>query len=84
MEFFRSRKEQIEKDFLAQIAKKLKREGTSLSKQARIAIKEELKNAAMVGAAEERHRILEILRRNGSVMPNEICSIGVLAVLGYE
>lgn len=81
---FRSRKEQIEKDFLGRVAKVMKAQGNPLNRPARSVMREELRSAAMVGAAEERYRILKMIRENGSITPEQICERSVLSVLGYE
>lgn len=81
---FRSRKEQIEKDFLGRIAKVMRAQGNPLNRPARSVMREELRSAAMVGAAEERYRTLKMLRENGTVTADQICERSVLNVLGYE
>lgn len=81
---FRSRKQQIEKDFLGRISRVMKARGVPLSRHARSVIREELKSAAMVGAAEERYRTLRIIRESGTATAEQICQKSVLSVLGYE
>lgn len=81
---FRSRKEQIEKDFLGRISKVMKAQGTPLNRPARSVIREELRSAAMVGAAEERFRVLRLIKESGVITPEQVCEQPVLAVLGYE
>ena len=80
---FRSRKAQIESDFLGQIVKALKEDNCVLTRKARKVIKEELRSAAMVGAAEERWRALNIVSHDSDAA-HKITSQSVLAVLGYE
>jgi hypothetical protein len=85
----RSRKEQIEKDFLARLVRSLKAADIPINAKGRALIKETLKSSAMVGACEERSRTLELLRlEDGSStareIEQEICKRGVLDVLGYE
>jgi len=79
---FRSRKAQIESDFLSRIIETLKADNCPVSRKARRVIKEELRSAAMVGAAEERHRTLKLA--GNSPIAREIVSQSVLSVLGYE
>lgn len=85
---FANRKEQIEKGFLPRILRALRAEGFDVSRKRKLraVIKDELKGAAMVGAAEERGRNLCIIRpidetRN---VEQEIISRSVLDVLGYK
>jgi hypothetical protein len=85
MKEFRTRKEQIEKDFLGRLMRDLKRDGCTLTRKARSLIREELKSAAMVGAVEERRRTLKILQTyDSSVAAHKIVGESVLQVLGYE
>jgi hypothetical protein len=81
MKTFRTRREQIETEFLA----------TCLKTPTRKVIKAELKGAAMVGACEERDRVLTIIRGSWCLtdaakrdLIDAIISKGVLDVLGYE
>jgi hypothetical protein len=78
---FRSRKEQI-------LAFK-KELGWKLTPRHHAQLAQVLRDAAMVGAAEERLRTLNILKKYSSVvdattLSHEICSKSVLTVLGYE
>lgn len=44
-----------------------------------------VRGAALIGAASERDRTLEILKKHGLTdLVNEICSVGVLQVMGYK
>ena len=75
---YKTRKHQIEKDFLPRC----------LEEPTRRVIKAELRGAAMVGAAEERSRTLKILRDAGNhpalaEIAERIMAMGVLEVLGY-
>lgn len=82
---FESRKEQIEKEFLRNLSAELKEAGHTLSRKQRTVIKRWLRDAAMVGAAEERSRALELTRRYGATMAETaITVVPVLKVLGYE
>lgn len=81
---FRSRKDQIEKDFLRRLVQDLKRLGCPVTRRGRELIKTELRDAAMVGAAEERSRDLRLIRQRGLFAADEIVKQPVLAVLGYE
>ena len=76
---FRTRREQIEKDFLPHCMKN----------PTRAVIKEELKGAAMVGACEERDRTLRIIdsltdEHLKRLLSDQITAVGVLQVIGYE
>ena len=77
---FRSRKAQIESDFLPRIIESI---GCNVSRKTRRIIKEELKAAAMVGAAEERWRTLKMIDQT-SQLAHDIVKQPVLSVLGYE
>ena len=79
-----SRKKQIEKEFLGHIAKVMKERGVPLDRYARTLIKQELRGAAMVGAAEERFRTLRLIKEKGVINARDVCAEGVLSVLGYE
>jgi len=79
----RSRKKQIEKDFLPQLSIALKKAGCPINREGRALIKAELRSAAMVGAAEERWRTLNIVGRDNAVA-GEIVKQGVLTILGYD
>jgi len=86
-----NRKKQIERQFLRRILKALRAEGHSPTPMLKLLLKSELCNAAMVGACEERNRILDYLRAGSApryISPNEvdrfIVSRGVLEVLGYN
>ncbi len=73
---YESRREQIEA-FAVQVEKK----ETPLA--------DALRDAAMVGACEDRARTLELIRRNVDAstcrkLVKEICNTSVLEVLGYE
>lgn len=82
-ETFRTRKEQIEQDFLRRLVRDLKAAGCPLNAKGRALVKEELKGAAMVGAAEERSRTLRLLSHDQQTA-RAIVVESVLAVLGYE
>lgn len=76
---YKTRRDQIEKDFLPQC----------LKDPTRRVIKKELRGAAMVGACEERERTLGIIERAcgdllRDALVREITSVGVLEVLGYK
>lgn len=80
-----TRKEQIEKGFMSTLSRDLKALGFPLSRKAKQLIKQELRDAAMVGACEERDRTLKLLRDR--ISPHLLSSITdepVLKVLGYE
>ena len=83
---FKSRKEQIEKDFLKSLLRRMKEAGCVINEKGELLIKEELKSAAMVGAYEERSRILKIVAaHNGDVaIRHAITAEHTLKVLGYE
>lgn len=82
-ESFRTRKEQIEKDFLRRLARDLKTAGCPLNTKGRALVKRELRGAAMVGAAEERSRTLRVVKHD-QVTVRAIVAISILEVLGYE
>ena len=79
----RTRKEQIEKDFAVSIWRMFRMEGVPLSRRMRRKIREELKGAAMVGAAEERHRTLNMIHYD-PVLTQRVVKDSVLKVLGYQ
>jgi len=83
---FTNRKKQIEKDFLPKLMRDLKVAGCSVNRKGRALIKKELRDAAMVGACEERSRTLRMLGENPDhkELARAITKQGVLAVLGYE
>lgn len=83
MQQFKNRKEQIEKDFAARLFRDLKNIGCPLTAKGRRLVKEELKSSAMVGAFEERHRVLKFESMN-SRLRELITEPSVLSVLGYE
>lgn len=84
MKEYRNRKEQIEKDFNRELIRILKEEGIGyFNRRQHAAIKKALRNAAMVGAAEERYRTLQMQSLNNGIR-NAICEKSILAVLGYE
>ncbi len=81
---YRTRKEQIEKEFARELRRVLKAEGIGyLNAAQNRAIRKALRDAAMVGAAEERHRILQIESLN-SRHQELIVEPSILKVLGYE
>lgn len=81
---FRTRKEQIETDFKRELVRVLKEEGIGyFNRRQHAAMKEALRCAAMVGAFEERHRILTMESLNSGIR-NAITERSVLSVLGYE
>lgn len=83
----RTRKEQIEKDFVPRLVRALQESGSTIYKEGVRHIESVLRSAAMVGACEERDRTLAILRKqDGETAPivDEITSKGVLDVLGYD
>ena len=83
VENFRSRKEQIEKDFARELRRVLKQEGIGYFNRAQnAAIRKALRDAAMVGATEERYRTLKIV--NDHDLRKKIVEQSVLTVLGYE
>lgn len=81
-----SRREQIEKDFLRDLMRDLRVAGVNVTRQSRERIKDALRDAAMVGACEERHRTLKYLQSKHADpdIGRAIMSRGVLSVLGYE
>lgn len=82
---FRSRKEQIEKEFVRDLVDRLERDGIVIRTRQRSALKKTLKDAAMVGACEERYRTLKLIREGvGDSLGTRITEIPVLVVLGYE
>lgn len=82
-EEFRTRKEQIEKGFLPQLMRDLKAAGCPLNAKGRALVKKELRDAAMVGACEERYRTLRFLQHDQTTA-RVITNTSVLSVLGYE
>lgn len=83
---FKNRKEQIEKEFAPRLRAKLKEEGVGyLNRAQRRAINDALRDAAMVGACEERTRALELIRRyDAPLVATAITVVPVLTVLGYN
>jgi hypothetical protein len=80
-QYYRTRKEQI--------AAFKRRLCWKLSRKQHAQLSQVLRDAAMVGAAEERFRTLQILKQYQSVvdartLSHEICAKSMLAVLGYE
>lgn len=86
MRIFKTRKEQIENDFYVAIVRQLKADGDNVSARARKVIRGELRDAAMVGAAEERSRTLGIISVVSDLghLAKAITGQSVLRVLGYE
>lgn len=81
---FKNRKEQIEKEFAKDLRAELKAEGVGyFTPKQRKAINTALRYAAMVGAVEERSRILKFESMN-SRLRELITEPSVLSVLGYE
>lgn len=73
-----SRKEQIEKGFMRELP-------SGLDRKLRKHIRDRLRDAAMVGACEERDRTLKLLRdRISPHLLNSITADPVMKVLGYE
>lgn len=84
MKEFKNRKEQIEKEFARDLRAELKEEGIGYFTRAQNnSIKKALRYAAMVGACEERYRILQFESLN-SRLRELIVEPSVLSVLGYE
>ena len=79
MSTFRTRREQIEKDFLPRCLKTPNRK----------VVRDELRDAAMVGACEERERTMRIIENSACLSADKrqlissICKTSVLSVLGY-
>src|SRR6266404_2186882 len=72
---YETRKEQIEKEFARDLRAKLKSEGVGyLNHAQRKAIRDALRYAAMVGASEERYRILTLMRNGASDLPQAIAA----------
>lgn len=81
---FKNRKEQLEKGIARRLRAKLKQEGIGYFTDAQNrAIRKALRDAAMVGACEERGRILKFESMN-SCLRELIVAPSVLSVLGYE
>lgn len=68
---------------MRELSRDLKAAGFPLSRKAKNLIKASLRDAAMVGACEERSRILK-LESMSSRLRELITEISVLEVLGYE
>ena len=82
---YSTRKEQIDDDFQRVLVKKLKASGCFIESKQRALIAEALRDAAMVGACEERDHCLKILRANGlHNAAKDISSWSIMEVLGYE
>lgn len=85
---YKTRKEQIEKDFLRTLMRDLRKLGVEPTLEGRALIREELRGAALVAAAEERQRTLAYLSKYPAALPEDISdfivSKGVLEVLGYK
>ena len=84
----RTRKQQINTDLLGDIARHFGRSmGVPMPRRFRACLRAALRDAAMIGAAEERGRTLEILRARLGVaslgVAQNICERSVLDVLGY-
>lgn len=80
--YFESRKEQFEKELLPNLVKRLEREGRAFTDQDWRRIASALKDAAMVGAAEERNRWLQVPDVDRATK-DRMCETGVFTVLGY-
>lgn len=81
---YATRKDQIETEFVRELKRILKQEGIGyFNRRQDAAIKKALRDAAMVGAAEERHRILQMQSLNSGIR-NAISERSILSVLGYE
>ena len=86
----RNRKQQIERAFLGRVVKTLRLDGCQVTPALRTQLKDALRSAAMVGACEERTRMLEFLRVapvtwiSSAEITRFIVSRGVLEVLGYD
>lgn len=76
-----NRKKQIEKDLLPRLLKNLEKAGCKINDLGIGFIKDELRVAAMVGAAEQRQRAIAIIP--ASLLPS-LCDEGVLEMLGYK
>ena len=83
MKTYDSRKEQIEKVFLPMLIRALQNEGVVVQGRGRNLLREALRDAAMVGAYEERGRTLGLTELPDRVY-GQIISASVLRVLGYE
>lgn len=79
----RTRKEQIEQDFLRRLRRQLKKAGIDLDEQSTEHVREALKSSALVGACEERSRTLSMLGPDEAHLRAAIIKQGVLDVLGY-
>jgi hypothetical protein len=85
----RTRREQIETDFLRRLKRALKRLGIILPDEAIEHVREALKSAAMVGAAEERSHALRLLHTppitpRTLAIERQLISRSIKEVLGYE
>lgn len=81
---YRSRKEQIQKEFARELRGVLKQEGIGyFSRRQNQAINKALRYAAMVGAAEARFQALEEIRRGESAY-DRIVAVPILTLLGYK
>lgn len=81
---YKTRKQQIEKEFARELRRVLKEEGIEyFNARQRTAILKALRDAAMVGAVAERTRILQFQSIN-SQLRELIIEPSVLSVLGYE
>lgn len=87
MSNYRSRKEQIDTECYGNIVKTLEKAGIVLTRGQKKAIRQQLKFAAMIGAAEQRYRVSRIARQHPSYTSYDvwdaITSQSEFEILGY-